>query len=79
MDLKKIKKIKISKKKKEKRKKKSRGKDAENAENFRIITKFKPLMFLDFVAGNELVVVERPWVKISEKFPEALYRHKYST
>jgi len=37
----------------------------------------QPCLFLDFVAGNELVAVQRPWIAVMENFPPKLHRHRY--
>lgn len=43
----------------------------------RVVTKFSPLSFMDFVAEGELVVVETPWLKVLSRLPGSLHRHKY--
>ena len=42
-----------------------------------MVTKYRPLMWAGFVGPNEALVVERPWVRVAQGFPEALHRHRY--
>jgi hypothetical protein len=51
--------------------KKNRG----DMKGFTRIERFSPLMMLDFVGEDEMVVVERPFLKIMENLPEG-YSHK---
>jgi len=46
--------------------------------NFKIINKYHPILSLDFMEG-ELVVIERPWVKVLQNLPATLFRHRYGT
>ncbi len=39
----------------------------------------KTIIYSSFISHDELVVVERPWVKVNESLPETLYRVKYAT
>jgi U3 small nucleolar RNA-associated protein 4 len=43
----------------------------------RVINRYRPLSFVDFVDGHELLVVETPWLKVLSRLPGALQRHKY--
>ncbi|DBA04328.1 TPA: hypothetical protein N0F65_002090 [Lagenidium giganteum] len=43
----------------------------------RVINRYRPLSFVDFLAENELIVVETPWLKVLSRLPGALQRHKY--
>eukprot|EP01116_Phalansterium_solitarium_P016368 TRINITY_DN3799_c0_g1_i1.p1 TRINITY_DN3799_c0_g1~~TRINITY_DN3799_c0_g1_i1.p1 ORF type:complete len:729 (-),score=241.30 TRINITY_DN3799_c0_g1_i1:172-2358(-) len=47
--------------------------------NFKIISMFKPTLFVDWVSGSELVTVERPWDAILPHLPAALFRVRYGT
>ncbi|KAF9100320.1 U3 small nucleolar RNA-associated protein [Mortierella sp. GBA35] len=47
--------------------------------NFQVLHKFQPLMFVDFVDDNSLVVVELPFIKILSSLPPSYYRHSYGT
>ncbi|TMW62319.1 hypothetical protein Poli38472_009812 [Pythium oligandrum] len=43
----------------------------------RVINRYRPLSFVDFVDAHELLVVETPWLKVLARLPGALQRHKY--
>lgn len=43
----------------------------------RVINRYRPLAFVDFVAENEMALVETPWLKVLSRLPGALHRHKY--
>ncbi|KAI0336048.1 WD40 repeat-like protein [Cubamyces sp. BRFM 1775] len=45
--------------------------------NFKLITHYRPLLFVDFIAPGELVVVERPLVDVLAKLPPAYFKPKY--
>jgi len=47
--------------------------------NFRLFTRFQPLLYLDFVGPNKLITVERPWLNVISHFPDPLHRKKYGT
>ena len=47
--------------------------------NFQILHKFQPMMFLDFLSADSMVVVERPMFSILEKLPPSFYKAKYGT
>jgi U3 small nucleolar RNA-associated protein 4 len=65
-------------KEKEKRKLKRDEKEkTSNSENFSCVTKYRPLMHVAFLGPDELVAVERPWVRVAQALPEALHRHTY--
>jgi len=53
--------------------------DEEDDKNFKISNEFKPLFFMGFLAPQERVVVETPWLKIMQNFPDMLFRAKYGT
>ncbi|KAF9201809.1 U3 small nucleolar RNA-associated protein [Haplosporangium sp. Z 27] len=56
------------------------GLDEEKEEdNFQLLHKFKPLMFVDFIGDNSLVVVELPVIKIMSSLPPSYYRPSYGT
>lgn len=47
-------------------------------DNFKIVTTYRPLLFVEFVGGEkELVVVERPLVDVLNKLPPAFFKPKY--
>ncbi|KAJ6604429.1 WD40-repeat-containing domain protein [Mycena vulgaris] len=45
--------------------------------NFKMITHYRPILFVDFLAPGELVVVERPLVDVLATMPPAYFVHKY--
>lgn len=45
--------------------------------DFKMVTHYRPILFVDFLAGGELVVVERPLVDVLSGLPPAYFRHKY--
>ncbi|EPQ60935.1 WD40 repeat-like protein [Gloeophyllum trabeum ATCC 11539] len=45
--------------------------------NFKLITHYRPLLLVDFLAPGELVVVERPLVDVLTKLPPAYFKPKY--
>eukprot|EP01114_Cavostelium_apophysatum_P023614 TRINITY_DN894_c0_g3_i1.p1 TRINITY_DN894_c0_g3~~TRINITY_DN894_c0_g3_i1.p1 ORF type:complete len:699 (+),score=119.47 TRINITY_DN894_c0_g3_i1:61-2097(+) len=44
---------------------------------YSFVRRYEPVLLVDFVSPRELVVIERPWVKVLEKMPDTLYRHRY--
>ncbi|KDQ13643.1 hypothetical protein BOTBODRAFT_33349 [Botryobasidium botryosum FD-172 SS1] len=48
-------------------------------ENFRLVTKYRPLLAVDFFGPAELVVVERPLVDVLETLPPAFFKPKYGS
>jgi U3 small nucleolar RNA-associated protein 4 len=47
--------------------------------SFNIITRYRPMLFADFLGPNELVVVERPLVDLMSALPPAFFKSKYGT
>jgi len=47
--------------------------------HFSVLTRYKQVMFMDYINDKESVIVERPWFSILEKLPQNFYRHKYGT
>ncbi|KAJ7102153.1 WD40-repeat-containing domain protein [Mycena belliarum] len=45
--------------------------------NFKMITHYRPILFVDFLAPGELLVVERPLVDVLATLPPAYFVHKY--
>ncbi|KAG7099464.1 hypothetical protein E1B28_001314 [Marasmius oreades] len=43
----------------------------------KMITQYRPLLLVDFIAEGELVVVERPLVDVLGTLPPAFFKHKY--
>ncbi|KAI0343914.1 hypothetical protein BDW22DRAFT_1392002 [Trametopsis cervina] len=50
---------------------------AKGQENFKTVTTYRPILFVDFVGERELVVVERPLVDVLAKLPPAFFKPKY--
>ncbi|KAG6911760.1 hypothetical protein DXG01_000006 [Tephrocybe rancida] len=51
----------------------------ESYGDFKMIMHYRPILHLDFLAGGELVVVERPLVDVLSDLPPAYFKHKYGT
>ena len=47
--------------------------------DFRFVRRFQPMLFMGFVGPDEMVVVERPWVQVMDRMPEALDRKRFRT
>ncbi|KAH9487140.1 U3 small nucleolar RNA-associated protein 4-like protein [Psilocybe cubensis] len=45
--------------------------------DYKMITQYRPLLCCDFLAKDELVVVERPLVDVLLTLPPAYFKHKY--
>lgn len=50
---------------------------AQHQDNFKIVTHYRPILFVDFIGPSELVVVERPLVDVLAKLPPAFFKPKY--
>lgn len=53
------------------------GKEEGEADNFKVVTTYRPILFVDFIGPKELVVVERPLVDVLAKLPPAFFKPKY--
>lgn len=49
----------------------------QSTSNFKVITMYRPILFVDFLAPGEMVVVERPLVDVLAKLPPAYFKPKY--
>ena len=49
----------------------------EQSGNFTICLRYSSMIFMDFVAENEMVVVEQPWMNVVSALPDALERKVY--
>ncbi|RHZ61888.1 hypothetical protein Glove_345g7 [Diversispora epigaea] len=47
--------------------------------NFQLVQRYQPLMFVDFISSNTLVIVERPFTSILENLPPSFYKAQYGT
>lgn len=45
--------------------------------DLKMIAHYRPILYLDFLASGELVVVERPLVDVLSDLPPAYFKHKY--
>ncbi|KAL4093591.1 hypothetical protein PRIC1_011023 [Phytophthora ramorum] len=43
----------------------------------RVVNRYRPISFVNFVEENEMIIVETPWLKVLSRLPGALHRHKY--
>ncbi|PCH33429.1 WD40 repeat-like protein [Wolfiporia cocos MD-104 SS10] len=50
---------------------------AHPQKNFKVVTHYRPILFVDFIGRSELVVVERPLVDVLTGLPPAFFRPKY--
>ncbi|KAJ7139903.1 WD40-repeat-containing domain protein [Mycena epipterygia] len=50
---------------------------SEDHANFKMVTHYRPILLVDFIAPGELVVVERPLVDVLATLPPAYFVHKY--
>lgn len=55
----------------------SGGSKPVQQQNFKLVTHYRPILFVDFIAPAELVVVERPLVDVLAKMPPAYFKPKY--
>ncbi|KAJ3054098.1 U3 small nucleolar RNA-associated protein 4 [Rhizophlyctis rosea] len=53
------------------------GRATTYSEAFLMETRYHPIMFAGFVGANEMVIVERPVLKVYEELPEAFYKHEF--
>lgn len=44
-----------------------------------ICLRYNSMLHMDFIAENEMVVVEQPWLSVIATFPDALERKVYGT
>lgn len=45
--------------------------------NFKMVTHYRPILYVDFLGPGELVVVERPLVDVLATLPPAYFKPKY--
>lgn len=67
-------------------KKRKRGASKDNPDeanasngNCTICLRYNSMLYMDFIARNEMLVVEQPWLSVVASFPEALERKVYGT
>ena len=66
------------KKKKEEEAVSKRGKSANESDSV-ICLRYNSILHMDFVAANEMVIVEQPWLNVVSNFPAALERKLYAS
>jgi U3 small nucleolar RNA-associated protein 4 len=49
----------------------------DQSSDFKMITHYRPILFVDYLTAGELVVVERPLVDVLSTLPPAYFKHKY--
>lgn len=52
---------------------------AANNGNCTICLRYNSMLYMDFIAKNEMLIVEQPWLSVVASFPEALERKVYGT
>ena len=53
--------------------------DEEEVTNFKLVTRFRPLLCVDYLDAGELLVVERPLVDVLRELPPAFFKPKYGS
>jgi len=53
--------------------------DQTQPKNFTVLTRYRPLLFVDFLDCGELIVVERPLVDVMSVMPPAFFKPKYGS
>jgi U3 small nucleolar RNA-associated protein 4 len=49
----------------------------EDSKNCTICLRYNSMLHMDFIANNEMLVVEQPWLDVVATFPAALERKVY--
>lgn len=49
----------------------------ETSGNFTICLRYGNMLFMDFIADNEMIVVEQPWMDIVNALPDNVERRVY--
>lgn len=55
------------------------GDEEDEMSNFRLVTRYRPLLCADFLSAGELLIVERPLVDVLQALPPAFFKPKYGT
>ncbi|KAI5119929.1 hypothetical protein M0805_000894 [Coniferiporia weirii] len=53
--------------------------DADALSNFRLVTRYRPILRADFLGAGELLVVERPLVDMLSALPPAFFKPRYGS
>ncbi len=51
--------------------------DVVQSRKFRVLEKYDHILLADFLASHELLVVEMPWTKIAQSFPDTVFVKRY--
>ena len=51
----------------------------EDDPNFRLVTRYRPLLWVDYMGPGELLVVERPLVDLLSTLPPAYFKATYGS
>jgi len=46
--------------------------------SYRMTNRYQPIIYLEYMEENTLLIVERPWFKIYQQLPPPFYRHRYA-
>jgi hypothetical protein len=50
---------------------------AQDESNCTLCLRYNSMLYMDFIQGNEMVIVEQPWLSVVATFPDALQRRVY--
>lgn len=53
--------------------------DGETPTNFKLVSRYRPILCADFLANGELLVVERPLVDVLRGLPPAFFKPRYGS
>ncbi|KAL5534622.1 hypothetical protein ACEPAG_1085 [Sanghuangporus baumii] len=53
--------------------------EEESMSNFKLVTRYRPILRVDFLDAGELLVVERPLLDVLRNLPPAFFKPKYGT
>ncbi|TFK41379.1 WD40-repeat-containing domain protein [Crucibulum laeve] len=60
-----------------KRRREAGGEEERPWRDYKMVTHYRPILYVDFLDKGELVVVERPLVDVLATLPPAYFKHKY--
>ena len=55
------------------------GLEDEDISNFKLVTRYRPILRADFLDAGELLVVERPLLDVLRGLPPAFFKPRYGT
>lgn len=47
--------------------------------NFQLVQRYQPLLHVEYLSADRLLVVEVPWLRVMQDMPNAVYRKTYGT